>query len=46
VQKFYWSLPNVAKFRGTAEQTLEMFERIFLELEGNLKEVTKYVLPN
>lgn len=45
-QKFFWSLPNAAQFRGSNEQVQEMFERVFIEIEGNLKEITKYVLPN
>jgi len=42
--KFFWSLPNAVSFRGSQALVDEMFDRIYIELEGNIKEITKYIL--
>lgn len=46
VLKFFWNLPNAAGFRGSEELVEEMYFRLFTELQGNIEEITKYVLPN
>ena len=45
-QKYFWNLPNAAKFRGSPENKIEIFERVIEELSWNFREIQKYLFIN